>query len=139
MKRVTVVVTLHGSKTRRPRRDPWSRWGFRAPSVPESDTSAPLCRPATRSAAGSARARICGASAGSAGAALLGLVLGGGRTGLVRIDAQHNLHLLLDLRHHDRVVLEIHLRVLAALADLLTVVAVPGPRLLDDVRLGTDV
>src|SRR5690606_4603877 len=43
--------------------------------------------------------------------------------------AEHDLHLLLDLGHHRRVVLEEQLRVLATLADLLAVVAVPGPRL----------
>src|SRR5688572_28605709 len=56
-----------------------------------------------------------------------------------RPDPEDDLHLLLDLGHHRRVVLEEHLRVLAALADLLAVVAVPGTRLLDDVRFGTDV
>ena len=51
---------------KRPRRDLQSRWGFRAPSVPESDTSAPLC-PAIPPCGGTALARICGASAGGAG------------------------------------------------------------------------
>src|ERR1035437_126192 len=55
------------------------------------------------------------------------------------VHAEHPLDLLLDLRHHRRVVLQEQLRVLATLADPLAVVAVPRPGLLDDPALRADV
>src|SRR6476469_4717337 len=57
----------------------------------------------------------------------------------LRTDAEDDLHLLLDLRHHGRVVAQVPLRVLTSLPALLAVVAVPRARLLDDPVLRTDV
>src|SRR6185437_15306457 len=54
-------------------------------------------------------------------------------------NAEHTLHLLLDLGEHHRIVLEEQLGVFTSLADALRVVAVPRARLLDDARLRTDV
>src|SRR5215207_1079744 len=58
---------------------------------------------------------------------------------VLRADAEDALHLLLDLRHQRRVVLEEHLRVLTPLADALRAVAVPGAGLVDDSVLRRDV
>src|SRR5687767_11354800 len=66
--------------------------------------------------------RFAPRGAAPAGLLLRRLALGGCRPR----DAEHALHLLLDLRHHRRIVLQEELRVLAALSDLLAVVAVPG-------------
>src|SRR5215217_6548124 len=55
---------------------------------------------------------------------------------LAGTNAEQRLHLLFDLSHQGRAVLEIQLRVLATLPDLLSVVAVPRARLVDDSRFG---
>src|SRR4051812_25878818 len=47
------------------------------------------------------------------------------RDDLPRTDSKQRLHLLFDLRHQRRAVLEVQLGVLTALADLLAVVTVP--------------
>src|SRR5215216_2527854 len=57
----------------------------------------------------------------------------------VGLHAEDALHFLFDFGHQHRVVLEIHLGVLAALTDALRTVAIPRARLVDDVRLGGNV
>src|SRR5207244_9294805 len=73
----------------------------------------------------------------------VGTLLLGRRSLLVGHDrglhAQMLLHLGFDLKREIGMVLEIQLGVLAALADPLLAVAVPGARLLDDPRLRGDV
>ena len=49
-----------------------------------------------------------------------------------RLDAEDGLHLLLDFGEERRVVLQVHLRVLAALTDSLRAVAVPRAGFVDD-------
>src|SRR6185312_2018077 len=56
-----------------------------------------------------------------------------------RLDAEHALHLLLDLGHEHGIVLQEELRVLSALANPLAAVAVPCARLVDNARFSADV
>src|SRR5512146_323697 len=58
---------------------------------------------------------------------------------LAGANAQQCLHLLFDFGHECGRVLEVQLCVLTPLADLLTVVAVPRARLVDDPRLGRNI
>src|SRR5271170_6666605 len=77
---------------------------------------------------------------------LLRLLVGGGAIGLrsgglraVALDAVLREHHRLDLLHQLRVLLEVRLRVLAALADAVGPVREPGAALLDDAQLRCEI